>query len=96
MSTTDEISAAVRIWGRVAHCDGTSVQLAGLSGLARIGDGVLIRAENAREIRGEVIALGANSVTAMLMAAPQGLAAGQRAFLAQDHPPSPCDGWRQR
>jgi flagellum-specific ATP synthase len=93
MSAADEISPAVRIWGRVAHCDGTSVQLAGLSGLARIGDGVLIRAEGAREIRGEVIALGAESVTAMLMAAPQGLAAGQRAFLVPDRPPSPCDGW---
>lgn len=93
MSAADEISLAVRIWGRVAHCDGTSVQLAGLSGLARIGDGVLIRAEGVREIRGEVIALGAESVTAMLMAAPQGLAAGQRAFLAPDRPPSPCDGW---
>ncbi len=93
MSATDEISPAVHIWGRVAHCDGTAVRLAGLSGLARIGDGVLIGAGDEREIRGEVIALSPESVTAMLMAAPQGLAAGQRAYLVPDSPPSTCDGW---
>ena len=93
MSAADEISPAVRIWGRVAHCDGTAVRLAGLGGLARIGDGVLIRVSDNRDILGEVIALGTDSVTAMLMAAPQGVAAGQRAWLVPDRPPSPCDGW---
>ncbi|MCH8168657.1 MAG: FliI/YscN family ATPase [Proteobacteria bacterium] len=93
MSAADEISPAVRIWGRVAHCDGTAVRLAGLGGLARIGDGVRIGSGDGREILGEVIALGPDSVTAMLMAAPQGLAAGQRAYLVPDRPPSPCDGW---
>jgi flagellum-specific ATP synthase len=67
--------------------------LAGLSGLARIGDGIRIEVGDQREIRGEVIALGTESVTAMLMAAPHGLTAGQRAYLAPDRPPSPCDGW---
>jgi flagellum-specific ATP synthase len=67
--------------------------LAGLGGLARIGDGVLIEAGDQRKILGEVIALGPESVTAMLMAPPQGLMAGQRAYLAPDCPPCPCDGW---
>lgn len=93
MKTEDEISPAARIWGRVAHCDGTVARLAGLGGLARIGDGVRIEAGGVRRIDGEVIALGAGSVTAMLMASPQGLVAGQRAYLEPEHPPCPCDGW---
>jgi flagellum-specific ATP synthase len=93
MRAEDEISPAVRIWGRVAQCDGTVVRLAGLGGLARIGDGVLIEAGDQRKILGEVIALDTESVTAMLMAPPQGLMAGQRAYLAPDCPPCPCDGW---
>jgi flagellum-specific ATP synthase len=93
MSTAEEISPAVRLWGQVGHCDGTAVRLSGIAGLARIGDGVLIQAGDAREIRGEVIAVGSDSATAMLMAPPQGLAEGQRAYLVPDRSPCPCDGW---
>ena len=93
MSPIRTLPPAVRIWGRIAQCNGTMVGLTGLAGLARIGDGVRIDCAGGTVIRGEVIALGESSVTALLMAPPQGLSAGQRAWLVPDVSPSPGDGW---
>ena len=84
---------ATRIWGRIGQCDGTAVTLTGLAGLARIGDGIRVDIADGRELRGEVVALGGDSVRALLMAPPQGLAAGQRAYLVPDLAPNPGEGW---
>ncbi len=82
----------VRLWGSVRHCDGAVVHLAGLARLARMGDGIEIAATD-RRIPGEVVALDGETVTAKLMAPPDGVAAGQRAYLVAHLPPQPGDGW---
>lgn len=92
------MSAAVRepwlrVWGEVRACDGASVRLTGLAGLARIGDSILIPGADGHDLRGEVIALGADTVTAMLTGRGDGVAAGRRAWLVPDRAPAPSEGW---
>jgi len=86
----------LRLWGEVVACDGASVRLAGLAGLARIGDAVAIPGPDGEEVRGEVVALGAGTATAMLAGPAGGVTAGRRAWLVPDRPPRPSEGWLGR
>ena len=74
------LPASARVWGTVTGSDGSSVRIAGLGRLARLGDRVEIEADQGR-LPGEVIALDDAQATVLLMAPPTGLAAGQRAWL---------------
>jgi len=96
MSPMSKLPPAVRIWGRIAQCNGTMVTLTGLAGLARIGDGVHIDCGGRQAVDGEVIAISGGVVGAMLMAPALGLSSGQRAYLAPHVPPCPGDGWLGR
>jgi len=82
----------VRLWGTVAESDGAVMRIAGLSSFARLGDRIRVDGP-ARGIRGEVIAVDRDRVTAMLMGRGEGLAAGSRAWLEIARAPRPGDGW---
>lgn len=96
MSSKTDLPPAVRIWGRIAQCNGTMVTLTGLAGLARIGDGVRVECGGGQVVEGEVVAISGGVAGAMLMAPAQGLSSGQRAYLAPHVPPCPGDGWLGR
>ncbi len=84
---------AARVWGRVVASDGAAVRIAGLAGLARLGDGVHITTRTECPLAGEIVALGRREVTALLTGPSEGLAAGCRAWLVPDSAPRPGDGW---
>lgn len=81
-----------RAWGTVRGSDGASVRIAGLGGLARLGDRVEIDAISGR-LPGEVIAIAGEDTTVLLMAPPTGLANGQRAWLESAAAVPPSDAW---
>lgn len=93
MSGAAGLPCWLRLWGEVANCDGTTVRLRGLGGLARIGDCIVIRDEEGHVVRGEVVALGPDFATALLTAPPDGLASGRRAWLVPDRAPRPSEAW---
>lgn len=93
MSPVPRLPPATRIWGRIAQCNGTTLGLSGLAGLARIGDAIRVTTGDGQEIDGEVISVAGDLAGAMLMAPALGLAAGQRAYLTPHAPPAPGDGW---
>lgn len=76
--------------------DGAVVRVGGLSGLARIGDGVDIDLDRDTMIAGEVIALGTQEVTVLLERSGQGIGAGGRAWLKPHDPPCPSEAWLGR
>ena len=96
MSAAGDLPPWLRIWGEVARCDGATLRLDGLGGLARIGDCVALDGGDGARIRGEVIALGEGVATALLTAPAEGIAAGRRAWLVPDRPPWPGEGWLGR
>ncbi len=81
-----------RLWGTVIASDGASVRIAGLSGLARLGDSVEINLPT-ENISGEIVALDDQHVTAVLNSSPNGLAAGLRAWLVQQAELRVSDDW---
>ena len=86
------LPGSARIWGTVCGSDGTSVRIAGLARLARLGDRIEIELADGR-LQGEIIAIDGDRMTALLMAAPRGLSAGQRAWLIPERTPVPSDAW---
>ena len=81
-----------RPWGTVQASNGASVTIAGLAGLARIGDMVEIDSGN-QQLQGEIVAIDQSGAHAVLMSGPMGLAAGQQAWLGEDRPPRPSTAW---
>lgn len=94
MSALDSraLPVSARIWGTVLGSDGASVVIAGLERLARLGDRIEIDAGSGA-MAGEIVALGARTVTAMMMAQPRGLASGLRAYLVAQEAPRPSAAW---
>ncbi|MEM9139242.1 MAG: flagellum-specific ATP synthase FliI [Pseudomonadota bacterium] len=87
-----ELPRSARIWGTVTGTDGTSIRLGGLARLAKLGDRVEVDTGGER-IAAEIVAIDGLDMTALLMAAPRGLSAGQRAWLVPDPDPNPSDRW---
>lgn len=92
MSAAPAIPPIARPWGTVRASNGASVTIAGLAGLARIGDPVEIESGPGR-LPGEIVAIDQQGAHAFLMSPPIGLAAGQRAWLGENHSPRPTTAW---
>lgn len=91
-ATARALPSVARIWGHVVRSNGAVMEIAGLAGLARIGDGVSVRTAD-NTVAAEVVATDAARVTAMIMGPAAGLGAGARAYLEQRPLLRPCDGW---
>ncbi|MEO0621510.1 MAG: FliI/YscN family ATPase [Pseudomonadota bacterium] len=87
------LPASARIWGTLMGCDGAVATVAGLAGLARLGDGVEIDSGSGEAVPAEIVAIEGNTVSAMLMAPAEGLVAGGRCYLTALERPRPSDGW---
>ncbi|MEE2690768.1 MAG: FliI/YscN family ATPase [Pseudomonadota bacterium] len=81
-----------RPFGRVKAVDGGAIRLAGLSEIARIGDGVVI--DDA--LAGEVIAVDGDMAVAMPNCAVNGISIGARAYLRPDEGARPTRAWLGR
>lgn len=92
MSAATAIRPIARPWGTVQASNGASVVIAGLAGLARIGDLIEIESGSDR-LPGEIVAIDRHGAHAFLMSPPAGLAAGLRAWLTLDRPPRPTPAW---
>ena len=90
--STAALHPAARVWGTVSASNGASVAIAGLSGVARIGDLVDIEGADG-PLPGEIVAIDRGTAHAFLMAAPAGLAAGRRAWLSADRAARPTTAW---
>ena len=84
--------ASLRLWGTVVGSDGASVRVAGLAGIAQLGDLFEIEA-GGDQISGEVIAVQDKEVQVQLCAGATGLAVGQRAWLSEAVSYPPSDEW---
>ena len=84
---TGKLRGIARIRGTVRDCDGSVARVAGLSGIARIGDGLLFGGAGAG-LRGEVIALEGGYALAALMGPATGLSTGADAWIAPDTAPT--------
>jgi len=81
------------VWGRVRDCDGPTLRIAGLGSLARLGDGVAVETGPGARVTGEIVAVDQDRATALLMGPAEGVAAGQRAYLAPMPALAPSDAW---
>lgn len=81
-----------RPFGRVKAVDGGAIRLAGLSEIARIGDGVVIDGA----LAGEVIAVDGDMAVAMPNSAVNGISIGARAYLRPDEGARPTRAWLGR
>ncbi|MFK7942052.1 MAG: FliI/YscN family ATPase [Paracoccaceae bacterium] len=81
-----------QIWGTVTGSDGSSVRIAGLARLARLGDRIEIDGDSG-SLPGEVIALEGDEVIVLLMAPPVGLTTGQKAWLKGRAQAAPSRHW---
>lgn len=95
MSTIDIASplpGSAKIWGTLRQSDGLAVEIAGLTGLAGLGDQVRI-GDRLTGARGEIIRINQSTVSAILTEPMPGLVAGQRAWLISDPTPQPSSAW---
>ena len=83
------------VWGTVTGSDGSSVHVAGLARLARLGDRIEISGDHGA-LPGEVIALDGEHVVVLLMVQPRGLATGQKAWLKGQIQATPSQHWLGR
>jgi len=81
-----------RPFGRVKAVDGGAIRLAGLSEIARIGDGVVIDGA----LAGEVIAVDGDMAVDMPNSAVNGISIGARAYLRPDEGARPTRAWLGR
>lgn len=82
----------LRPWGRVSAIDGGVIRIAGLNGLARIGDAIVIEGKQA----GEVIAIDNAAVLALPSASLNGVTIGAQAYVAPDEGARPSREWLGR
>lgn len=87
------LSPHTRLWGTVRRGNGITVEIAGLTRFARVGDQVRLADGMGRIVPGEVVAIGEEATTAMLMGPADGIVAGQRAVLTRIEDPRPSDAW---
>ncbi|MEO1611442.1 MAG: FliI/YscN family ATPase, partial [Pseudomonadota bacterium] len=83
--------------GAVAAASGATVEVTGLAGRARLGDPVHI-GENLGDpgVAGEIVALSADRATAMISGGDDGIALGDRVWLAPQSALAPNDAWLGR
>lgn len=86
------IAPQVKLWGTVMGSDGATVRIEGLARLAGLGDRIEIDT-GAAPLQGEVIAMDDQQVHVLLLSAPVGLRAGQRAWLKSQDNALPSDAW---
>lgn len=86
------IAPQVKLWGTVTGSDGSTVRVAGLMRLAGLGDMVAIETDSG-QLQGEVIAMDDQNLQVLLLSAPEGLRAGQKAWLKTQASISPCTAW---
>lgn len=79
-----------QFWGRVSAIEGGVIHIAGLNGAARIGDRVLI---GANDSAGEVIAIQHDRILVMPEASINGMAPGARAYLGASNEVRPSKAW---
>lgn len=92
IATLPRLPTTARIWGTVTASDGATVRIAGLSGLAALGDDIVI-GHGPEAVPGEIIALDDTAATAFLMDTSTGLCAGDRAWLRPGGRARPGDHW---
>lgn len=83
---------AERPFGRISALDGGSMRLAGLSDIARIGDGVEVDGA----LAGEIIAIDGETAIAMPNTSVSGVSIGGRAYLKPDTGARPTRAWLGR
>ncbi len=83
----------VRAVGRVVEVAGGTVAASGLSGHASLGDRVMIRRADGRDLRAEVLALRSGRVTLLADAASDGIAIGDRVELMGQTGIAPDRSW---
>lgn len=83
----------VRSVGRVHAVEGTIIHIEGLSGIARLGDRIVIHRRDAPPIEGEVLQLSAQYVSVLPESDPVGISLGDRASLGEPVRIAPSDAW---
>ncbi|MEO1493682.1 MAG: hypothetical protein AAFV19_16120 [Pseudomonadota bacterium] len=91
-ATLPRLPTTARVWGTVTASDGATVRIAGLAGLAALGDDIEI-GRGTDAVAGEIIALDDTAATAFLMDISTGLCAGDRAWLRPGGRTCPGDHW---
>ncbi len=82
--------------GRVTEVQGNLVQISGLSDAAKLGDRLLISRPGHRPIMGEVLQLGATTITMLPEETPVGIYLGQRVQLCNPVEIAPDSSWLGR
>lgn len=82
---------AQKVWGRVSAIDSGVIHIAGLHGLARIGDRVSIVGKESAS--GEVIAIKDDELLAMPDSTLSGMSPGDRAYLCAENEIFPSEEW---
>jgi flagellum-specific ATP synthase len=83
----------VRPVGRIISGTGNVIDVAGLSGEARVGDLIAVTGPGRPPIQGEVLRVSAETVTVLLAHASTGLGAGDRVALLGPGRIAPDTGW---
>lgn len=84
---------AVHAIGRVAAVAGATLEIEGLSGVARLGDRLRVRRSDGSELWGEALQLTPKHVVMLPDEAPIGVSLGDRASLHDDALIAPSDSW---
>ncbi len=79
--------------GRVAAVAGATLEIAGLSGSARLGDRLRVVRRDGSELWGEVLQLAQSHVVMLPDEAPMGVSLGDRASLRDAATIAPSDAW---
>ena len=86
------LSSPICAWGRVKSVGSTHIEVAGLAGLARVGDMLRIRTPS-QNVHAEVLRVETHSTLATLFSDPGALQVGDRADLVGPAQIAPHDGW---
>lgn len=91
-----ETLKAVRPVGRVVQVRAGVIDIAGLEGIARIGDWLSVQREGMTPLFCEVVQLRGDTVVALPEQAPDGIGLQNRAVLSDDGGIAPADTWMGR
>lgn len=83
--------------GCVIAADGGAITIGGLTGWARIGDGIRVaKSPDGPGARGEVISLSHEGARAMILGVAEGVGLGDHVWLVPEAPLRPSDAWLGR
>ena len=85
--------SAVHAIGRVCAVSGATLEIAGLSGAASLGDRLMVARRDGTPLWGEVLQLAEDAVVMLPDEAPMGVALGDRATLRGATGIAPSDAW---